>query len=240
MGRAACHNGPGPESSRSRVLALLGWLFAIGLSLGLNLFLFGIMPGLIHSVPQRPDALEDIRTVQVVRVKRPDTPPKKREKTKPPKPEDKPKPVKQLARMTAPQPAPIRPKLPFELNPKLPRFSDSLEMPPLSHFTMKAAAPKGLYQMGDLDSPLMPVNMTQPPFPLRASRLGIEGWVKVGFVVTRAGQVEDIKILGAQPQGVFENTVINHISQWRFKPGTVEGVAVATQAQTTIRFQLDQ
>lgn len=224
----------------NRIFSLMGWGVAIFLSLGLNLFLFGIMPDLIRTIPKQVEELEDIRAIQVVRVKRPETPPKKKEKIKPPKPRENPKPVRQLARMSAPKPARMKPRLPFELNPSLPQFSDSLAMPPLSNFSMKAPMPKGLYMSSDLDAPLTAMAKVPPIYPMRAARLGFEGWVKIQFVVTREGRVEEVEILEAQPRGVFENAVVNCVSQWRFRPGTVEGVAVAAQARTTIRFQLEQ
>lgn len=219
---------------------ILGWILAIGLSLGLNLFLFGIMPGLVDRSAQRPEALEDIRAIQVIRIKRPETPPKKKERTKPPKPKQTPKTIRQAARLNAPRPAQVKPRLPFELNPRLPSFSDSLEMPPLSHFTMKAQLPKGLYMSSELDAPLTAMAKVPPVYPPRATRLGLQGWVKIRFVVTQEGLVENVEILEAEPEGVFENAVVNCVSRWRFRPGTVDGVAVATQAQTTIRFQLEQ
>ncbi len=221
-------------------LTAMGWILAIALSLGLNLFLFGIMPGLIHRDIQPPEFLEDIHAIQVVRVKRPDTLPKKREQTQPPKPKEPPRDMQKPARPDAPTPAWVKPRLAIELNPALPKFSNSLAMPPLSHFTMNTEVPKGLYMASELDAPLMAMAKVPPVYPLRAARLGLQGWVKIGFVVTQEGLVEQIQVLGSDPEGVFKNSVINCVSQWRFKPGTVQGVAVAAQVQTTIRFQLEK
>jgi len=223
-----------------RLFGAMGWMLAIVLSLVLNIFLFGIMPGLIQRVPGQPEILEDVRAVQVVRVKRPEPPPRKRKPAKPPKPRQEASPMSPLARLSAPKPAPVRPRLPFELNPDLPRFSDSLEMPDLSHFSMKITAPKGLYLSSELDAPLTALAKVPPVYPLRAARLGLEGWVKIRFTVTRDGLVEHVEILEADPEGVFENAVVNCVSQWRFRPGTVDGVAVAAQAQTIIRFKLEK
>ncbi len=224
----------------NRVFSLMGWGGAICLSLGLNLFLFGIMPDLIRTIPEQPEDLDNVRAIQVVRVKRPKTPPKKKEDVKPPKPMETPTPVLQPAKMSAPKPDRIKPRLPFELTSSLPTISSSLEMPPLSNFSMKAPIPKGLYMSSELDGPLTAMAKVPPVYPMRAARLGLEGWVKIGFVVTREGLVENIKILEADPEGVFENAVVNCVSQWRFRPGTVVGVAVPAQARTTIRFQLEQ
>ena len=228
-----------PDRHRRMLLRSIGWVLAIGLSAMLNLFLFGIMPGLVQRVPTAPDDLEEVRSIQVFRVKRPETPPRKKEKLKPPKPKETQKQVRQPAGIQKPVPAKIKPRFPFELNPKLPKFADSLEMPPLSHFSLGVQAPKGLYMPGELDGPLTTLSRVPPVYPLRASRLGIQGWVKVEFTVTKEGLVEDIRVLKAEPEGIFERTVMNCVSQWRFKPGTVTGIPVAARAETTLKFTLE-
>ena len=96
------------------------------------------------------------------------------------------------------------------------------------------------YTMGELDSPLTPLVKIPPIYPIRASRRGIEGAVTVRFLVTKDGTVEQISIIDAQPKKIFDQSVISCISHWKFKPGTVEGIPVATLAQTTIRFKLEQ
>lgn len=220
-------------------MRLMGWALAIALSGMLNLFLFGIMPGLVRGVPDRPKDLENIRTVQVVRVKRPEPPPRRKEQAKPPKPEQAPKRAGNIARHKAPVTEEVKPQLPFELNPRLPEFADSLVMPPLSEFSMAVPALKGLYHPGDLDGPLTPLATVPPAYPLRANRLGIQGRVLVGFTVTPEGGVVDVKILEAEPKGIFEKAAINCVSQWRFKPGTVDGIPVSARAEVPITFQLE-
>ena len=63
-------------------------------------------------------------------------------------------------------------------------------MPPLSHFSLKSEAPRGLYMADELDAPLTAVAKVAPIYPLRATRLGIQGWVKVRFVITVEGTAE--------------------------------------------------
>ena len=75
---------------------------------------------------------------------------------------------------------------------------------------------------------------------MRAKSMGIEGWVKVKFMVNQKGLIENIRIVKAVPKGVFEKCVKRCLSAWRFSPGTVEGETVNTQVMTTIRFNLEQ
>jgi protein TonB len=115
-----------------------------------------------------------------------------------------------------------------------------LVMPGLEHFSMDAPVLKAHYSMGELDSPLIPLVKIPPIYPIRASRRGIEGFVIVQFLVTKNGEVERIKIIEAHPKKIFDQNVIHCVSQWKFKPGTVEGIPVATLARTTIRFKLEK
>ena len=231
----------GKKNTRSGWAVAMGWIMALALSALLNMTLFGLMPGLIHMIPQTLDDLEEIKAIQVIRVKHTETPPRKKEH-KPPEPKPKPKQIKtvtptQVLRKT---PLPMKPRLPFELNPRLPATPTSLAMPPMEHFSMDAPTLKGLYEMGELDNPLTPLVKIPPLYPMRAMRRGIEGWVKIRFLVNTRGMVEQPKIIASDPETIFDRSVINCISQWKFKPGTVEGIAVNTMAETTIRFELEK
>jgi protein TonB len=57
--------------------------------------------------------------------------------------------------------------------------------------------------------------------------------------VETSGNVDQIKILEAEPAGVFESSVRQCVSRWRFKPGTIEGVPVRARMETTIQFKLE-
>ncbi|MBU2455203.1 MAG: energy transducer TonB, partial [Proteobacteria bacterium] len=139
-----------------------------------------------------------------------------------------------------PRPATLNPYRAFEMNPKLPAASMDLVMPDLEKFSMDLPVLKNQYAMGELDSPLIPLVKIPPIYPVRASRRGIEGFVTVEFIVTQKGLVQEIKIIEAEPETIFNKSVIQCVSKWKFLPGTVQGMPVATQAITTIRFELEQ
>ncbi|MFO7911796.1 MAG: energy transducer TonB [Desulfotignum sp.] len=216
-----------------------GWIMAVVLSAALNLFLFAVMPEMIRAVPKNLERQEPVQAIPVVRVKRPEPPP---EKQKPPEPEP-PEPQKTAApkpvQKKMPRPPAQKPSLPFVLNPKLPPIARSLELPPLESFAMDTPQLKDRYLAHELDAGLIPLAKVAPVYPLHAARRGIEGKVQVQFLVTADGRVEDIKILASAPEEVFDQSVIDCVSRWRFQPGRVEGIPVAALAQTTIKFQLD-
>ncbi len=94
--------------------------------------------------------------------------------------------------------------------------------------------------LAELDSPLVPLVKIPPVYPLRAIRRGIEGVVDVEFIITKKGRIEQPKIIKALPEKIFDQSVLNCVSRWKFKPGTVEGIPVNTRASTTIRFKLEK
>ncbi len=96
-----------------------------------------------------------------------------------------------------------------------------------------------VYETGDIDHPLTVLTQVQPIYPMRARRMGIEGWVEVKLLVSEEGFVKNIEIIQAKPEGIFEKSIMQSLFSWKFSPGTIDGVAVKTYATTKIRFNLE-
>ncbi len=212
------------------------WLAAGAVACGLNLVLFWLMPHLLHSAPARPAFDKLVPRVNVIRVKRPETPVARRQ-PRPPEP-PKPKPVRKIRPRHSLQVA-TRLRLPFEINPKLPAGPDTLELPPLESLAPDGRACQGVFSIGQLDAPLTVISRMPPVYPLHAKRRGIQGWVKVSFLVDEQGRVSQVKVVEAEPAGIFEQSVIRCVSAWKFRPPTVEGMPVKTRVVTKVRFQLE-
>lgn len=227
--------------TQSRFRMVSGWTLALAGSILLNLGLFALMPGLIRQTPGMPEKQAALDPIQVIRVKRPEPPPPPKKK---PRPEEKPKPAKPVAKAVAqPQnvrPRIARPRLDFQLNPKLPPAPMDLAVPHVETFDMDLPALKSLYTASELDAPLRAVKKLPPLYPIRAKRRRIQGFVTVAFRVTKQGRVENIEILKSEPEGVFDKSVRDCVARWQFTPGTVEGIPVAAKAKTTIRFKLEK
>ena len=223
--------------SKGALRPALGWTAAILGALVLNIFLFGLMPGLVQTIPDNPEKRDDPVTVNVIRVKKAEPPPRKKEPPKPPEPEKLQVQTRQT-QIRSPK-TDLKPRLPFELNVNLPAAPMDLAMPPLEHFSLDRPGLKSLYDISELDTGLMPLVKIPPLYPIRARRNGIEGSVTVEFTVTRDGLVSDISILAAKPETLFDNAVITCVSQWKFTPPKKEGVPVATRARTTVEFRLE-
>ncbi len=212
----------------------LTWVGAVAAALGLNLLLFLLMPRLMHQSPALPTIEKIVPNVQVTRLHRPEQ--EKKREIKPPEPP--PPPPETNARSAPDRPAKPELKMPFEINPRLPSGPNTLNLPPLKTGPMMPGN-VNIFSEGELDAPLTVLVRIPPVYPLRARRLGIEGWVKVSFFVNKSGKVENIRILEADPENVFDSSVRQCVSRWRFKPGTIDGTPVTARMITTIKFKLE-
>jgi len=210
------------------------WMGAFMGTLGLNIALFAIIPFLMHpaSTPKAFDNL--ISQISLVRIKRREALPQKRQK---PLPEPQ---------QLKPRPAPvINPTfhrqlvLPFEINTRLPGGPGTLELPEFRPGDIASLDHDNLFNMSELDQPLMSLMRLPPVYPVSAKNRGVEGWVKIQFIVTQQGDVEEIKIIRAEPEKLFNASVVQCVSAWRFKPGNINGIPVKTKVETTIRFELN-
>ncbi|MEP7155792.1 MAG: TonB family protein [Betaproteobacteria bacterium] len=65
------------------------------------------------------------------------------------------------------------------------------------------------------------VSREQPSFPREALRSGVEtGNVRARMTINAAGEVTNVAILQAQPARVFDRSVQQALSRWKFNPGT--------------------
>ena len=94
------------------------------------------------------------------------------------------------------------------------------------------------FGLGEVDRGPQILKQQKPAYPLLARRRNLTGKVTVKFLVDRHGKVHKPKILEAHPKGVFEQSVLDSITKWRFKPGVYKGREVATWVVVPIQFRL--
>ncbi len=63
---------------------------------------------------------------------------------------------------------------------------------------------------------VIPFSTGQPNIPDMAWQNKINGWVLVAFNVKRNGETDNVRVLDANPRGVFEDNVVWAVSQWRY------------------------
>lgn len=61
---------------------------------------------------------------------------------------------------------------------------------------------------------LIPLSTARPQMPEWACKQQIKGWVEAVFTVLPSGRVQDVKIVDAQPRGVYEIAAIESITNW--------------------------
>ncbi|KKO47067.1 hypothetical protein WG68_03120 [Arsukibacterium ikkense] len=91
-----------------------------------------------------------------------------------------------------------------------------------------------------IDSAATPVVRVEPRFPLDALRDGISGWVKLSFSIDEAGAVTDVKVLQAEPRGVFEREAARALRRWKYQPQVIDGKAIRqSNLQVVLDFTVD-
>jgi protein TonB len=212
------------------------WLWAALGSLAINLALFALMPCLLRPSDTQPVFEKRIPQINVIRLKRPEPPAERKqtERIEPLKPRAAPPPATASGRVV-----PEQLKLSFEINPHLSGGPVVAAPPPMKIAVFDQTQGPSMVADAELDHPLTPLSRPPPVYPAGAKRRGIEGWVKVRFVVNPQGGVQDVKVIEARPAGIFDDSVIRCVHGWRFQPGTVGGTPVSAWAETTVRFELE-
>ncbi|MDE2156236.1 MAG: energy transducer TonB [Xanthomonadaceae bacterium] len=77
-----------------------------------------------------------------------------------------------------------------------------------------------------------------PRYPREALRTHQSGWVVVSFTIEPNGRTSDVTVVSAEPRRVFDRAAMDAVNRYRFKPAMRNGVAVSTQRQQKIEFNL--
>ena len=91
---------------------------------------------------------------------------------------------------------------------------------------------------GVLSTGLVPAFRVPPQYPLRAANRGIEGWVRVEFMINQQGRVVNPVVVDAYPSSIFNRAAIRAISRWKFEPKVVAGMVVEQRAVQVMEFKL--
>ncbi len=61
---------------------------------------------------------------------------------------------------------------------------------------------------------LVPLSTARPQMPEWACKQGVRGWVEVVFTVMPDGKVTNVRLIDADPRGVFEAAAIESVAHW--------------------------
>lgn len=189
------------------LLALLG---AVAITVAIFLF----MQGLIESREQQ-DVVLPLHTLVEV-------PPEPEEDE--PEPEEEPpeepleEPIMEALQVAPPTPEPA-PELEIAAldlglgDIEIPSAGDRWKGP-VGRAGIAVAAGGGEDAQGYIE--VIPFDTRKPNVPDVAWENKISGWVLVEFRVTAQGATTDIRVLDANPRGVFEDKVVAAVSDWRY------------------------
>ncbi len=209
------------EKMRRKIVAILWMLFGSSMVFALLL----LMNEYIEA--PKPDSSKTVSSFKV----------EKRKPPQPPKQKTRPKRRKKTRRNRAPQ-APL-PQLGGSI------AGLSLGIPDFDASDVSQLVGGGLGNVKDVvmtedavDDPPRARTRSELVYPKRARAKGQEGYVTLSLLIDANGEVVRVKVLEAQPSGVFEEAAIESVKQWSFEPATYKGEAVRVWARQTIRFDL--
>ena len=82
-----------------------------------------------------------------------------------------------------------------------------------------------------------PRETTPIPIPALAKQRNLSGHVLLNLLIAKDGRVKQVKVLEAEPRGVFEDAATVAVRGWLFEPATYQGVPVEVWATLPIQFQ---
>ena len=63
-----------------------------------------------------------------------------------------------------------------------------------------------------------PISRNQPEYPRRALDMRLEGYVIALFDINSNGRIENIRIIEAKPNNIFNRSVISAMKMWKYQP----------------------
>lgn len=161
------------------------------------------------------------------------------------KPPPPPKPPKQerrrpQRRRQSPRRAPLPP--PPDLGAQL--SGVDLGLGDLQLSSLDAVSDQVLGDMDDVvhtestvDTRPVPRETTPIEVPAVAKARNLSGHVLLNVLIGKEGQVLQVKVLEADPEGVFEDAVIQAVRNWTFEPATYRDRPVEVWATLPVEFQ---
>lgn len=102
----------------------------------------------------------------------------------------------------------------------------------------KEVAPPAFQLVSESDRTTHPVPVAQPrpAYPSDAKNEGVEGTVRVQFLIKTDGSIGDVRVLGGDSR--LSSAVVEAVKRWKYQPATFEGRPVATWRTAAFPFRL--
>lgn len=209
--------------ARKHAFALTTMLVGSTAVLGANIFMNQ------YTRPVKTESVEEGTSMEVVKKKK-----KPRERQMEQQRRSRPDPTPQRR-----APAPAIDSAISSVDIAMPGF-DSSQLGQVSDQVLGVNEKNQIMDEASVDSPPKPVERVAPDeYPADARKRGIKGFVTMNLLIGASGEVERVKVLQAEPSGVFEEVALATIRKWRFEPAVYEQNPVRAWAKQTIRFELN-
>ena len=96
----------------------------------------------------------------------------------------------------------------------------------------------GVYRPGGVVTTPRLIAQTKPKYTTEALSQKIQGSVWLELVVTRNGQVEQVRVVRSLDPGGLDNQAVAAVRQWRFEPGRLAGTPVDVQVTVVMDFSI--
>lgn len=77
------------------------------------------------------------------------------------------------------------------------------------------------------------------PYPESAKEKNINGHVTVNILVNKDGDVDQVKLLDSQPEGVFDQAALSSVKTWNFSPAEYKGKYVSVWVKQKLQFKVN-
>ena len=84
------------------------------------------------------------------------------------------------------------------------------------------------------DGDQIPLLRSSPQYPRKAMSRAMEGWVSLAFTIDENGRVQDAVVTESEPAGVFDESALAALAQWRYRPRVENGVRVPRENVTVV------
>lgn len=96
-----------------------------------------------------------------------------------------------------------------------------------------------IYKLGEVDTRPVTLYKENPVYPRNAKNRHIEGNIIVKFMIDKAGNVVNARILAAKPKDIFNASVLSAVKQWNFQPAIKDGMKVNVWMIVPFEFSLE-
>jgi len=84
------------------------------------------------------------------------------------------------------------------------------------------------------DGDQIPLLRSSPQYPRKALSRATGGWVSLAFTIDENGRVQDAVVMESEPAGVFDESALAALAQWRYRPRVENGVRVPRENVTVV------